>query len=416
MPTCAIFAIGNELLTGSIIDTNSAFLGSLLTAQGFTISEIRLVPDQLETLVETIEQALGKYDFIICTGGLGPTFDDVTAAAVGRATKREISFYEQVYEHIVTRLQSKNVPIRDSHRRQAYLPDQAILFPNPMGTAYGFGVESESTLLIAVPGVPYEMKSMMEAHVAPFLTTRFSLQRRFMEELRFTALPESEVDDIIEQVTIPDSVECIINVSDGEIVVRLKSDDQNILQQFSQKLRTGLEQFFVGYNDETLAALLVNLLKRTKETIAVAESCTGGLLGQEITAVPGSSEVFLGGIIVYSNWAKTKLLQVPESIIDTVGPVSAECASALVKNLKSLFNSSAAISITGLAGPSGGTAEQPVGTVFIGLSYRDLCVVKHHSFSGDRQSIRQRSKKMALWQMITLIRESSAKESVKSEC
>ncbi|MBN2383344.1 CinA family nicotinamide mononucleotide deamidase-related protein [bacterium] len=405
MVTSAIYAIGSELVRGQIIDTNSAFISGRLGQLGIDVLEITLLPDQENHLVEAIQSALSRYDLVVTTGGLGPTFDDLTAESVSKATGRPCEFNAVAYTHIEKLLTGRNVELKETHRHQAFLPSGAVLLPNSMGTAYGFAVELENTVIVSLPGVPFEMQPMVEAQLIPYLNKRFHTQPRYTDVLRFAGRPESDVDEQIRRIGIPDGLECIINASQGEILVRLMSQDQDQLTRFAHSLQKSLASDFIGAGDLSAAHVLIDQLRKYEETLAVAESLTGGQIGQTITAVAGASDIFIAGLVVYSNWAKIKHLDVPQQIIQKHGPVSYECALAMVRNTIRKFETDAAIAVTGIAGPSGGSAENPVGTVYIAWYYRDRLRAKRYHFPGDRVGIRDRTVKIALTELIKLIRE-----------
>ncbi|MEF3254089.1 MAG: CinA family nicotinamide mononucleotide deamidase-related protein, partial [Deferribacterales bacterium] len=329
--TAAIFAIGTEIFLGSIVDTNSSYIAKRLSEAGVDVKLIRPLPDQLDFIVDVIKGAFDDYNIIITTGGLGPTFDDLTAEAVSKAAGMNTVFNETAYLHIEGLLKKRGVQIKESHKRQAYLPEKCELLPNNYGTAMGFIVEKNNSYSISLPGIPYEMKPMFEDYVLPFIRTRFNLPTVYMDDFRFSGLPESDVDEVIRDIGIPEDVETIINVSKGEIIVRLKSLSQESFEYFSAKIVEKLKRYYIGKGDESLEVVLVNMLKDRRLTISFAESCTGGLLSKKITDVSGSSKVFLGSIIAYSNDVKISMLGVNPDTINQYGAVSAEVAIEMAK-------------------------------------------------------------------------------------
>lgn len=403
MIECAVLAIGEELLEGSVIDTNSAFISRTLMDIGISPRIVRLVPDDLDEIAAVISDCMGKYPVVITTGGLGPTFDDLTIEAAAAACGVKTSLVEEVKDHVEKRLGGFGLLLTELQLKQAMLPEGAIPLPNPNGTAWGFAKEKGSSVVISMPGVPLEMRPMMKNHVIPYLQNRFNPHTPYKIDLRFCNLPEPTLDEAVRDTGIPQDVTCIINASMGEVILKVRSGDKSSGAAFAAKIKERFEANFFGYNDESPAVALVNRMKSLNFTVSVAESCTGGLLGAEITAVPGSSDVFYGGVISYANAVKTNMLNVPVDILNTAGAVSEECAIAMAEGVKALLKSDCAISITGIAGPGGGSEDKPVGTVYICVIHGDKKLVKRFTFGGERQDIRLRAVKTAVVMMLTLI-------------
>ncbi|ADD69544.1 competence/damage-inducible protein CinA [Denitrovibrio acetiphilus DSM 12809] len=405
MVKVAIFAIGSELLEGSIVDTNSAWLGKKLTKAGFDVTDIRLIPDHREKIVKLLREGMETYDIILTTGGLGPTFDDLTAETLGEAAGVGTEMNEEARRHMVEWLKKRNVSIKPSHERQALLPKGCMLFPNNSGTAMGFGVEKNSCTVVSMPGVPYEMYKMFDDFVMPFMLRKFSLNERFSLDLRIGGLPESDIDDVIRELHLPSSLECIINVSKGECFVKLRGFDKSLIDEYALKLKDSFPRNFIGFGDDGMAAVLLRLLRERDMTISVAESCTGGMIGADFTSVAGASDVFMGGIISYSNDVKERILRVPKNIMINHGAVSEETARAMAVGAANTLQTRCAISVTGVAGPDGGTDEKPVGTVCMGYCIDRDVVTKKHFFAGDRDAIRTRAVKTALREMTELLKK-----------
>ncbi len=402
---CCIFAVGSELLEGSIVDTNSAWLGSRLTKAGFNVDQVRLIPDNREMIVDIFSRALDEYDLIFTTGGLGPTFDDLTAETVAEAAGLKTVMHEEAKAHMISRLSRYNVTIKDSHYRQAMLPEGCVTFSNGSGTALGFSVSRGKGTIISMPGVPYEMYMMFESHVLPYLRTKFDMKERFSVDIRIGGLPESDVDDVLREFGFPEGMECIINVAKGEIIVKLRGFDKDILDEYADRVKARFPEHFICFGNETIASMLLRLLKEKNLTLSTAESCTGGLIGKELTDVSGSSEVYMGGIIAYSNDVKMRLLRVPENVLIQHGAVSEECAKAMAVGVANQIRTRCAVSVTGVAGPGGGTEEKPVGTVCIGYVVDKTVVTKKYHFSGDREAVRIRTMKTALRELADLIKK-----------
>ncbi|MDR0454487.1 MAG: CinA family nicotinamide mononucleotide deamidase-related protein [Deferribacteraceae bacterium] len=396
MIQCAIFAIGEELLEGSVTDTNSSYIAKRLTSEGLFPRRVALLPDEKECISSSVETAMRNYPLVITAGGLGPTFDDLTTEAIAQACGVKTALYEEAEKHITERLTRLNVKINKNHLRQAFLPEGSVLFPNPHGTAYGFGAEAYNSIVISLPGVPYEMYAIFNESVIPFLKNRFTLKAPFKVDLRFGDIPESDVDSVIRNMSIPEGIRCIINVSMGEVVVKIRDDGLSGGERFAEKVKKALEYHYLGKDDESPAVIAVKLLKEHGFTLSVAESCTGGLLGGVITSVPGVSELFTGGIISYKNKVKTEQLRISEDTVRRYGAVSEECAVAMAKGVKILLHTDCSIAVTGIAGPDGGTPDKPTGTVYIAVITGESVVCKRFLFSGDRSSVRDRTVKSAL--------------------
>lgn len=404
MVKTAVFAIGSELLEGSIVDTNSAWLGSRLTKAGFDVEDVRLIPDRRERIVSILKSGAHEYDVILTTGGLGPTFDDLTAETVAQAAGVELEINEEAKQHMLKWLERRGVTIKPGHERQAMLPKGCFLFKNGAGTAFGFGVELNGCVIISMPGVPYEMYKMFDRYVKPYLFERFQLNERFSTDLRIGGLPESDVDDVVRELEIDSKVECIINVSKGECLVKLRGFDKALVDECAGKLAARFPDNFIGFGDDGLAAVLLRTLRERSMTISVAESCTGGFIGKDLTDVSGSSDVFMGGITAYSNDVKMRLLRVPENILIKHGAVSEETAAAMAVGAANQIRTNCSISVTGIAGPDGGTDEKPVGTVCIGYCVNNNVTAKKYEFPGDRDAVRTRAVKTALREMTEILK------------
>jgi nicotinamide-nucleotide amidase len=400
----AIFAIGSELLEGSIVDTNSAWIGSRLVKWGINVEEVRLLPDNIDKMVASFIEAVEKYDLIVTTGGLGPTFDDLTAEVVSKVSGREYAHNEEQFQHIVKRLAKYNIVMKENHYHQAKLPEGCKTFFNSMGTAFGFAVPCGNAYIVSMPGVPFEMKPMFDDEVLPWIGELYPLRERHIRDLRIAGKPESEVDDVIRALGFPEDIDCIINVGKGDIVVKVRGFDEEKVDSYAEAIRKPFESNFIGYGDETFPVRLVRMLKEQRLTVGFAESCTGGMMGTEVTSVSGSSSVFNGSIVSYSNDIKMKVLGVPSEVLEKHGAVSAECALAMVEGALKVLGTDCAASVTGIAGPDGGTAEKPVGTVFIGISVKGRTEVQGYSFNGDRPAIRERAVKTAFAKMIDFLK------------
>lgn len=401
---CSIFAIGNELLEGSIVDTNSSYIAKNLKKAGVDIIRVSMLKDNVQEIVSAFRQASVDSELILTTGGLGPTFDDLTAESCAKAFDLKLVLNETALEHITEMLLSRGVTIKESHKRQAMLPEGCLIFENRVGTAHGFGVKTTMGYIICLPGIPYEMEYIFQNSVMGFIKKTFSLKQKFSVDIKFKGLPESDVDDVIRKIDIPQDVECIINVSKGEIIVRLRSFNEKRFSEIKERIKGELKGYFFGEDDDTLESILFGILCEKNISFAAAESCTGGLLSGAFTSVPGSSKVFKGAVVVYSNKLKMHLLNVSPELLNRYGAVSSECAKSMVKGVLNYLNADFGISITGIAGPDGGTEEKPVGLVFIGVGNKEKQLVERFVFRGDRQAVRQRAVKTAFSMAIDFLK------------
>lgn len=399
-----ILSIGSELLEGSVIDTNSAFIGGRLSMMGMTPDIIRMAGDDKTALSNAMMSMAQECDIVFSTGGLGPTFDDITAECLADMAKCPLELNEKAFKHMKERLDSLGVPVRDIHYHQARLPKDCLLFDNNYGTALGFGLEMENCLFICMPGVPSEMKPMFDEYVTPFLKKRFSIADIISRDIHFADMPESEIDEVIRRTVIPDSVKCIINAGKGEVVVKLRGKSETDINNTASILEKAFPENFIGGNGASPAQALYMLLKEKNKTISFAESCTGGLISKIITDISGASQVFYGGIVSYDNSVKENILGVSPKTLEKYGAVSAETAKEMALGAKRLSNTDYALSVTGIAGPDGGTPEKPVGTVYIGITDGYETAAVKHFFKGDREHIRIRSANQAFFNAVKFIK------------
>jgi len=405
MIPCAIFAIGTELLEGSVTDTNSAYIAKNLTSEGLSPQFISLLSDDKNTISTSIESAMRSYPLVITTGGLGPTFDDLTPEAVAQACGKKTVLFKAAEKHLTEWLSHLKVDVRKNHLQQAFLPEGSILFHNPCGTAYGFGAEAHGSIVISMPGVPYEMSAMFKKSVLPFLKNRFMPNTPFKIDLCFGNVPESAVDNVIRELNIPCGVTCIINASLGEVVVKIRDNGLSGGEQLAENIKTALNYCYLGENNENPALTTLELLKKSGLTLSVVESCTGGLLSGALTSIPGVSDIFMGSVVAYDNKVKIEQLGVYEEILHKDGAVSEKCAIAMANGIRTLLHTDSSISVTGVAGPSGGTPDKPVGTVYIAVAVSETLECQRFLLRGDRSAVQKGSIKNALTMLIKLLRD-----------
>ncbi len=398
-----IIAVGTELLLGQIVNTNAQFLARELASLGMGVYYHTVVGDNLNRLVSTFLQAWQRSEVVILTGGLGPTTDDLTREGVASALGRPLCFQEDVWQQIVAHMQRTKRPIPENNRRQAMVPEGAIVLPNPRGTAPGLAIRDAARLAVLLPGPPREMQPMFVDHVRPLLLQMIGHGVILSRSLRVIGIGESALEEQLADLIATQSNPTIaLYASLGELQIRItaKAEDEAAANLLIAPVETAIRQriktAIYGIDNETLPGVLGQLLKERGYQLAVAESCTGGLLGSMITDVSGSSDYFASGFITYSNEAKQKMLGVSEAIIKEQGAVSAACAKAMATGARQKSGADVAIAITGIAGPTGGSPEKPVGTVYVAISAPEGDLVEELALRGERSAIRARSAKMAV--------------------
>lgn len=398
-----IIAVGTELLLGQIVNTNAQFLSQELASLGIGVYYQTVVGDNVDRLRGVFAQALDRADVVILTGGLGPTTDDLTREAVAGILGRELQFSDEVWQAIVARMQRFSRRVPENNRRQAFVPAGATILPNPNGTAPGVAVEHDGKLIALLPGPPREMQPMFRDHVRPLLLQGGEQAVIHSTSLRIIGIGESALEELIGDLIAAQSNPTIaLYAKLGEVEIRITARAEDIeaanelIRPTEQQIRLRLGSAVYGVNQETLPAVLGQLLLARGWQLAVAESCTGGLISSMITSVAGSSAYFNRGMITYSNQAKVELLGVSVATIESFGAVSAECAREMAAGARNLSGCDVSIAVTGMAGPGGGTAEKPVGTIFVAIQTPEGELVEKLSMTGDRSAIQERTAKTAI--------------------
>ncbi len=401
-----ILCIGTELTRGEIVNTNATWIAEKLTELGFEISEIATVDDDPTRITATIERLSGISSVIIATGGLGPTSDDLTTYSVARFLGVPLVRHDPSIEAIRRRFEALGRTMSPSNGKQADFPEGADILPNPIGTAPGFAVTAGAARAFFLPGVPKEMKRMFEEQVVPQIA---KLAPRLSHQIRLQTfgLPESVVGERL--TGIEDDFPGVTlgfrpHFPEIEVKVRARASSQaearDLADRAAAEVRQRLGNVIYGEGDDTLAEVVGRLLRQRGYRLAVAESCTGGLVGHMLTK-QAASDFFVGGVIAYANSVKSGLLGVSEDMLRGHGAVSAEVAAAMAEGAKRALNVDIALSITGIAGPTGGTAEKPVGLVHWAVAHPGGTVVRERIFNGDRRMIQ----KIAAHAALALVRE-----------
>ena len=401
--TAEIIAVGSELLTAERVDTNSLFLTDQLNGLGVEVATKSVIGDHRERLADAVRRAMARSEIVILGGGLGPTEDDLTREAVADALERKLIYHAEIADDLEQRFAQMKRKMAEANKRQAFIIAGAQILPNDRGTAPGQWVEESGRVVILLPGPPHEMKAMFTRQCLPRLSRIVPRQAIRTVVLRVAGMPESDLDQLIapvyKQYTNPATT---ILAAAGDIQIHLRAhgeteaDAAALLAEVAAPIELLLGERLYSRNGQPLEQVVGEMLRARNATLAVAESCTGGLLGERITSVPGSSEYFLGGFITYSNRMKMESLGVPEEILAEFGAVSQQTAEAMALGARRRTGSTYALSITGIAGPDGGTEAKPVGTVHIGLADPAGCQVLHRRFIGDRTRIRQFTAQTAL--------------------
>jgi nicotinamide-nucleotide amidase len=393
-----IITIGDEILTGHTVDSNAAFIAEQLLDIGYQVKYISSTGDSLEDMEDAFRLALSRAQLIITTGGLGPTDDDNTKKAIVKVFKRNLIYHDEILEDIKKRFDKRGIAMPPINQNQALLPQGAEFFPNKYGSAVGICIAEQNKTFISLPGVPREMQQILVDEILPYIAKMNEQQNIHLIKFRTTGIVESKLAEMIKPKYIPESgVKLAYLPTFCGVDLRLIVTDENdasAVEKINNAKRifeSSFGKYIYGKNNETLPQVIGQLLKDNDKSISVAESCTAGRLGSEITSVAGSSAWFLGGIIAYSNDVKINSLKVESEIIDTDGAVSERCAVAMAEGIRQITNSDYALSITGIAGPDGGDDEKPVGTTWIGLSSIHGSYARNFSFGNDRESNQRRA-------------------------
>ncbi len=397
-------SIGDEVIFGEIVDTNVAHISSRLYDAGFQLRRHLCVGDNEPDIMDAIELLASHNDFVIATGGLGPTIDDLTARAAARATGRRLVLNEDALTHLKERYRLMGREMLPSTEKQALLPTKISLVPNPIGTACGFIIPHKGCFLFFLPGVPMEMKRMLEETVIPFIQSRIK-QKTTIETrvMRVLGLSETHIENRIKELARPrEGLTIAYCVSFPEVEVKLRAEGENeaqlkdLLDTTAAKVREHLGEHVVAEGGETIDSVVAALFRKKGVTLSLAESCTGGLIAAKITDLAGSSAYFLEGAVTYSNESKIRRLQVPAELLEKEGAVSSATAMAMARGIRKASGSDIALAVTGIAGPEGGSEEKPVGTVYLALAGRSDCTAKRYQFSWDRERVRSMTTYTAL--------------------
>jgi nicotinamide-nucleotide amidase len=405
-----IITIGDEILIGQIVDTNSAFIGLLLNMNGMSVKQISSVSDDREHILKALSEAKSRANVILITGGLGPTKDDITKKTLAEYFNCKMRFDEEAYQDVANLFAQYGKEVTPINRLQAEVPEICEVVRNYNGTAPGMWFEVDGTIYVSMPGVPYEMKAMMQNQVVPKIKERFKLPFIFHKTVLTQGIGESALSELIsdwEDSLAAVNIKLAYLPQPGMVRLRLSTKGENeqalktTVEQKIEALKLIIAEFIFGYETfgeekETLEQIVGKLLKEQGKTISTAESCTGGYISHLITKVPGSSEYYMGSVISYSYDIKENELGVSKQVLEKQGAVSQEVVEQMAKAIRTKYKTDYSISASGIAGPGGGTEEKPVGTVWIAVATPEKVISEKFLFGNNRERNIQKTANAAL--------------------
>lgn len=388
----SIITIGDELLIGQTVDTNSAWIGSELSKLGFDVLKILTIHDRREDIIDALDESSRLNDVVLITGGLGPTSDDITKQTLCEYFNTRLVLNEKVLEMITELVSRRNFPLNQNNRKQAEVPEACRVLTNATGTAPGMWMEKENTVFISMPGVPHEMKHIMNVHVLPELKKRFTSQAIVHKNIMTFGTYEARLAEMLTgfEKDLPENIKLAYLPAYGVIRLRLtgtgnrKEDIEKEVEHQVRKLYGIIPDYIYSESDETLEEVIGKLLKSGSLTVSTAESCTGGEIAHMITGVSGSSAWYKGSVVAYANEVKIKLLGVQPGLIEKYGAVSEQVVTAMAAGALSLFKTDFAVATSGIAGPEGGSDLKPVGTVWIAVASGRGIVTENKVFGNER--------------------------------
>ena len=399
-----IITIGDEILIGQILDTNSRYISRALNAHGIVVAERTSIGDNRSQIVDTLDRALSQSEVVIITGGLGPTKDDITKHTLCDYFGSKLRYDEVEAEHIRTMLAARNIAFNDLNRGQAMVPECCTVLHNAHGTAPGMWFEQNGRVVISLPGVPFEMQHLIDEEVMPRLKSHFELREIVHRTMITFGIAESILAERIAkwEDALPDHIHLAYLPAPNVVRLRLSAYEvegkevRHEIDNLFEELRTIIPDNIAGFEEASVEELVHNILIERGLTLATAESCTGGAIASKFTAQAGASAYFLCGVVSYSNESKSNVLGVEMSDIAQFGAVSEQVAVAMAKGAKAISGADFAVSTTGVAGPTGGSKEKPVGTVWIGIATPDKCYAVLKNCGTDRSQIISRATAYAI--------------------
>lgn len=390
----AIITIGDELLIGQTVDTNSAWMGAELSKSGFDVYRITSVHDRREDILYALKEAAGKTDVVLITGGLGPTSDDITKPTLCEFFNTHLVLNAEVLTMIEEMMKYRNFPMNEKNRQQAEVPESCRVLKNAAGTAPGMWFEKDDTIYVSMPGVPHEMKYLMTELVLPELNKRFTSQVIIHRNIMTYGTFESRLAEILSpfESGLPSNIKLAYLPASGIIKLRLTGTDtdhkklSDLINDQVRKLYETIPEFIYGENEDSLEMVIGKLLRSKNKTVATAESCTGGEIAHMLTSVEGSSLYYKGSVIAYANSVKSGLLGVQENTLAKYGAVSEETVREMAEGARKLLKTDFAVATSGIAGPDGGTADKPLGTIWIAVASETETFCEKRIFGNDRNT------------------------------
>ncbi|MCK4854104.1 MAG: competence/damage-inducible protein A [Bacteroidales bacterium] len=372
-----IITIGDEILIGQVVNSNASWIADALTGLGINVTRHISIADDFDEIVQILMETEDRADLVFLTGGLGPTSDDITKQTLAEYFNCQLSENKEALDRIKAFLSRRKVEMNKLNREQALLPDNCIIIPNRYGTASGMWFSRNDTQYLSMPGVPYEMESMMSGYILPRLKKQYKLPAIIHKTVLVQGLAESHLANMLQEFesTLPQEVKLAYLPSPGRVRLRLTSGGEDekavktIVQDQIDRLITYIpDGYFFGFEDEQLERIVGTMLRRNKKTLAIAESCTGGNIAHMITSIPGSSKYFLGSVVAYSDYVKKSVLGVRETSLKNHGAVSRQVVEQMARGIIKRYGADYAIATSGIAGPDGGTPGKPVGTTWIAVA------------------------------------------------
>lgn len=409
----SIIAIGTEILIGQTLDTNSSWLAGELTKIGCVVNNIQVIRDDKTDIVNNIDSCLKTADLIIITGGLGPTNDDITKSAIADYFDSKLYLSDEVLADVEAFLKQRRVKMNNLNRQQAMVPEKALILRNKQGTAPGLLFKNRGKAIICLPGVPHEMKSIMQQYGFDHIINAFDLPNNYYHTILITGISESHLAEKLTdwESELPEQLELAYLPSPGIIRLRLgiSGDTEDKMKKLIltevNKLNKLIPELIVAHKDVKIEQLVGELLEKNKLKLASAESCSGGSIAQAITAIPGCSNWYNGSVVSYSNHAKINILSIPASIINSNGAVSEDVVRLMAENTNRQFKTDYCIATSGIAGPTGGTSEKPVGTVWISVAGPQRTIARKFQFGKERDINIKRTKIAAFNLLLQQIQE-----------
>ncbi|MDA8233248.1 MAG: competence/damage-inducible protein A [Clostridia bacterium] len=407
---------GTELLLGQILNTNAQYLSQQLSTIGVDVYFHTVVGDNPGRIKEAINQALKRADVVITTGGLGPTMDDLTKEMAVEALGLELELHQESLRIIEEFFRQRGRQMAENNRKQAMFPKEAIVLPNPMGTAPGAILERQGKWVVILPGPPFELRPMVENHVLPYLQKVIGIQPETIlsRVVRLIGIGESQMEEKISDLILNQTNPTIAPLAKtGEVHIRVTAKTASgeeagtLIDGVVKELENRLGRYIFGYDEESLELVVGRMLRERNLSIALAESCTGGLIASKLTDIAGSSDYVLYGVVSYSNQAKMDLLKVKEETLLAHGAVSEATAREMAQGVRAMGSANLGLAVTGIAGPGGGTPQKPVGLVYIALAFENNTLCKEFRFTGDRATIKLLTANVALNMVRTFLMEDS---------